>query len=115
MIFKTYHIDFDKIVIDDQIINKPTYLSPNQWFSFWDFPSSVEYEEALDKAYQEGLEENEKEHEKELENLENQFFKQLERLENRIESIISNTEYSLSDRDYFIGKEFDEIKDIQWR
>lgn len=112
---KQFDIDYDKITVDGQVVKKPSYLSPSQWLSIWNYSSSQEYQEDLDKARQEGLEESENEHEKELEDLENQFFKQLDRLENRIESIFYNTEHSFSDTKDFIKKEFNEIRDIQWR
>lgn len=124
--FKQFDIDYDKITIDGQVVKKPSYINPSEWLSFWDFPSSVEYEEALDKAYQSGREDCEKENEWELENFEREnerkledleklFYKELEKLEYRIEDILSNEEYSKSDIELLIQKEVGKVKDIVWR
>lgn len=34
--FKTFDINPDGVQLDDQVISRPSYFSPMQWFTFWE-------------------------------------------------------------------------------
>ncbi len=35
MLFKSFDVDYDKVTIDSNVINRPSYISPMQWSEFW--------------------------------------------------------------------------------
>lgn len=35
MLFKNFDVDYDKVTIDSNVINRPSYISPMQWSEFW--------------------------------------------------------------------------------
>lgn len=114
MTFIRFDIDYDKITLDDQIINRPPYLSASQWLSFWSYSSSEEMQAKIDQAYKDGSEENEKEHLKELEYQKDTILTELRALNKAVNRIFDNTDLNNEERLTKIKDEIGKIEEDTW-
>lgn len=114
MTFIRFDIDHDKITLDDQIIPRPSYLSPSQWLAFWSYSSSEEMQQKIDQAYKDGSEESEDEHEKEIEVLKSSIRNSLIRINKTIEDIIENNVVFTEDHIKNIKEEVLDLEEQIW-
>ena len=84
MLFRTLDVTPNTVRIDEDVIERPSYMSVGQWTEFWE---NAKDEHSYDVGYEEGLDESKREREDlkdEKEALEEEVYdleKQLSRLE----------------------------------
>lgn len=87
MLFKNFHIDADSVVVDNQTLIRPSYISPSQWYDFWSFSpeanDSGSIQRVIDTEVDAIVRSHENEHEEELE-------KQAREIINNFDDQVSN-------------------------
>lgn len=93
MIFKEFSVDYNKVVIDGQIIHIPHYMSTTQWMDFWSFcedaNSGRSIDERVNSEVSDYISSAEDEH---AEELEREIFKLKEEFNDRLEDVASLVE-----------------------
>ena len=100
MLFKNFDIDGDFVLIDDQKVFRPSYISVSSWYDFWDFAPEANDSEnirsIIDQEVDSIVRSNEMEHEEELEkqarDITNSFDSNVEQLLKIARSMFDNLE-----------------------
>jgi len=88
MLFKRFDVTLNTVLIDDDVIERPSYISVGDWQSFWgnalDAADGEGWNEGYDEGYKEGLNAADEEHKADIAHVEYEYEKRISRLEDNI-------------------------------
>ena len=103
MLFKRFDVTLNTVLIDDDVIERPSYISVGDWQSFW---GNALDNEGYDEGYKEGLNAANEEHRADIAHLESEHEREVSRLESQIEETESEA-YERGRRDGIIEGRLD--------
>jgi len=110
MLFKRFDVTLNTVLIDDDVIERPSYISVGDWQSFWgnalDAADGEGWNEGYDEGYKEGLNAADDEHRADIAHLESEHEREISRLESQIEETESEA-YERGRRDGIIEGRLD--------
>lgn len=86
MLFKRLDILPNSVQIDDDILERPSYLSVSEWQNFWEACREGDtWQEGYDTGYRAALANAEEDHKAEIDHLESEHAREIAQLEDRLE------------------------------
>lgn len=110
MLFRRFDVTLNKVLIDDDVIERPSYISVGEWQNFWEKALEASdgegWDEGYDEGHKDGLNAADEEHRVNISHLESEHEREISRLESQIDDAESEA-YERGRRDGIIEGRLD--------
>lgn len=112
--FRQFDVDYDKVTFDGVSLNKPSYLSPTQWFQFWEMFDGELIESKVNLSFDKGYDVRSGEQDKEIEQVKDFCFKTFKQLDKEIELILEDDELNAHEKLKMFQETISDARDEIW-